>query len=69
MGLNYVPVSPEQVVLKGCSGLIGSTVGEGFTMRNLNVTAFADMATATVFAPLVHLSKVLIFCILFSNSP
>ena len=50
-------MAPQAVALKGCGGIVGSSNGVGFTMRNVNITHLADMATAETFASAVSLSN------------
>ena len=46
----------EAVALRGCAGILGANGGAGFTMRNLDVNAFADMAKLGDFASVVQIS-------------
>lgn len=43
----------EAVALQGCSGVLGTSSGSGFSLQNLNVSMYADMRKSSVFASAV----------------
>lgn len=53
----------EAVALRGCAGIVGGTGTVGLTLRNLNITAFADMGERATFASPVHLQAAQYFLV------
>ena len=49
-------LSIEAVALRGCTSVLGTTGGSGFTLRDLNVTMLASMHKAAVFGSVVSAS-------------
>jgi hypothetical protein len=56
-------LSVEAVAARGCSAVVGSNGGVGFTLQKVNISMWADMKTWSAFGSLIALADAQYFLI------